>query len=73
MTLCNSYYFGPTAEGDTDKRDFDYKNDYDMTSLTMEPMTPFGDLDCLSDTQSDSELSSSSNSKHHLSYSCTPL
>lgn len=66
MTLCNSYCFVPTAEGDTDKRDFDYRDDYDLTSLTMESMTPFGDPDCLSDTQSDSELSSSSNSEYDL-------
>lgn len=56
----------PTAEGDTNKSDFDYRDDYDLTSLTMDPMTPFRDPDCLSDTQSDSELSSSSNSKYDL-------
>lgn len=50
------------AEVDANKRDFDYRDDYDLTSLTMESMETLGDADCLSDTQSDSELSSSSNS-----------
>ncbi|XP_040890837.1 ETS-related transcription factor Elf-3 [Toxotes jaculatrix] len=49
------------AEGDVSKREFDYNNDYDL-SLTMEPMTPLGDTEYLSDNQSDSEYSSSSNS-----------
>lgn len=63
---CDSSRFVPTAEGDANKRDFDYRDSYDLTSLTMEPMTPLGDPDCLSDTQSDSELSSSSNSECEL-------
>lgn len=58
----------PTAEVDANKRDFDYRDDYDLTSLTMESMEPLGDADCLSDTQSDSELSSSSNSEYDLNH-----
>ncbi|KAK2914606.1 ETS-related transcription factor Elf-3 isoform X1 [Channa argus] len=50
------------AEEAVCQRDFDYRNDYDLTSLTMEPMTPLGDTEYLSDNQSDSEYSSSSNS-----------
>lgn len=79
VTPCNSQCFVPAAEADANKRDFDYRDDYDLTSLTMEPMTPFGDPDCLSDTQSDSELSSSSNSEYDLHHqlrrcyaSCAP-
>ncbi|XP_070758820.1 ETS-related transcription factor Elf-3 isoform X2 [Enoplosus armatus] len=49
------------AEGAVSKREFDYRDDYDLTSLTMEPMTPLGD-EYLSDNHSDSEYSSSSNS-----------
>ncbi|KAM8757767.1 ETS-related transcription factor Elf-3 [Acanthopagrus schlegelii] len=47
------------AEGAVTKREFDYRDDYDQTSLTMEPMTPLGDTEYLSDNQSDSEYSSS--------------
>ncbi|KAI3369641.1 hypothetical protein L3Q82_025361 [Scortum barcoo] len=50
------------AEGAVSKREFDYRDDYDLTSLTMEHMTPLGDTEYLSDNQSDSEYSSSSNS-----------
>ncbi|XP_045885402.1 ETS-related transcription factor Elf-3 isoform X2 [Micropterus dolomieu] len=50
------------AEAAVSKRDFDNRDDYDVTSLTMEPMTPLGDTEYLSDNQSDSEYSSSSNS-----------
>ncbi|XP_042350602.1 ETS-related transcription factor Elf-3 [Plectropomus leopardus] len=50
------------AEGAVGKRELDYRDDYDLTSLTMEPMTPLGDTECLSDNHSDSEYSSSSNS-----------
>ncbi|XP_023146867.1 ETS-related transcription factor Elf-3 isoform X1 [Amphiprion ocellaris] len=50
------------AEEVINKREFDCQNDYDLTSLTMEPMTPLGDTEYLSDNQSDSEYSSSSNS-----------
>lgn len=50
------------AEEAISKREFDYRDDYDLTSLTIEPMTPLGDTECLSDNQSDSEYSSSSNS-----------
>ncbi|XP_069559330.1 ETS-related transcription factor Elf-3 [Brachyistius frenatus] len=41
------------------KKEFDYRDDYDLTCLTM---TPLGDNEYLSDNQSDSEYSSSSNS-----------
>lgn len=61
-----------TVEGDTNKRDLDYRDDYDLTSLTMGPMTPLGDHDCFSDTQSDSGLSSSSNSTYDLSRELAP-
>ncbi|KAK1901272.1 ETS-related transcription factor Elf-3 [Dissostichus eleginoides] len=44
------------AEGAISKRDLDYRDDYELTSLSMGP------LEDLSDNQSDSELSSSSNS-----------
>ncbi|KAM9361570.1 ETS-related transcription factor Elf-3 [Symphorus nematophorus] len=47
------------AEGDINKREFDYRDDYDLTTLTMEPMTPLRDTEYLSDNQSDSEYSSS--------------
>ncbi|KAG8007300.1 ETS-related transcription factor Elf-3 [Nibea albiflora] len=50
------------AEDFVSKREFDYKDDYDLASLTMEPMTPLGDTEYLSDNQSESEYSSSSNS-----------
>ncbi|XP_071351118.1 ETS-related transcription factor Elf-3 isoform X2 [Trachinotus anak] len=50
------------VEAAVNKREFDYSDDYDLTSLTMEPMTPLGDTEYLSDNQSDSEYSSSSNS-----------
>ncbi|XP_039979182.1 ETS-related transcription factor Elf-3 isoform X2 [Xiphias gladius] len=50
------------GEGAVSKREFHYRDDYDLTSLTMEPMTPLGDTEYLSDNQSDSEYSSSSNS-----------
>lgn len=50
------------AEEVINKREFDCQDDYDLTSLTMEPMTPLGDTEYLSDNQSDSEYSSSSNS-----------
>ncbi|XP_019961054.1 ETS-related transcription factor Elf-3 isoform X2 [Paralichthys olivaceus] len=48
------------AEG-ADSKEFEYRGDYDLTSLTMEPMTSLRDPE-LSDNQSDSEYSSSSNS-----------
>ncbi|KAJ4941032.1 hypothetical protein JOQ06_027319 [Pogonophryne albipinna] len=44
------------AEEAISKRDLDYRDDYELTSLSMGP------LEDLSDNQSDSELSSSSNS-----------
>ncbi|XP_022074928.1 ETS-related transcription factor Elf-3 [Acanthochromis polyacanthus] len=50
------------AEEVINKREFDCQDDYDLTSLAMEPMTPLGDTEYLSDNQSDSEYSSSSNS-----------
>eukprot|EP00064_Thunnus_orientalis_P016893 superscaffoldBa00003449_g16966 len=50
------------AEGAVSKRQFDYGDDYDLTSLTMDSMAPLGDTEYLSDNQSDSEYSSSSNS-----------
>lgn len=42
------------------KRDLDYRDDYELTSLSMGP------LEDLSDNQSDSELSSSSNSQYSI-------
>lgn len=62
----NNGYLLPTAEEAAIKRDFDYSNDYDLNSLTMEPMTPLRDTEYLSDTQSDSEYSSSSNSQYYI-------
>uniref|UniRef100_A0A4W6D3P8 E74-like factor 3 (ets domain transcription factor, epithelial-specific ) n=2 Tax=Lates calcarifer TaxID=8187 RepID=A0A4W6D3P8_LATCA len=50
------------AEVAVSKREFDHRDDYDLPSLTMEPMTPLRDTEYLSDNQSDSEYSSSSNS-----------
>ncbi|XP_076604596.1 ETS-related transcription factor Elf-3 [Chaetodon auriga] len=50
------------AEGAVSERELDYSDDYDLTRLTMEPMTPLGDNEYLSDNQSDSEYSSSSHS-----------
>ncbi|TKS71164.1 ETS-related transcription factor [Collichthys lucidus] len=50
------------AEDAVSRREFDYKDDYDLASLSMEPMTPLGDTEYLSDNQSESEYSSSSNS-----------
>ncbi|XP_053298328.1 ETS-related transcription factor Elf-3 isoform X1 [Pleuronectes platessa] len=49
------------AEGVVSKKEFEYRDDYDLTTLTMEPMTSLRDTE-LSDNQSDSEYSSSSNS-----------
>ncbi|XP_059185104.1 ETS-related transcription factor Elf-3 isoform X2 [Centropristis striata] len=46
------------VEGPVTKREFDYRDDYDLSSLTME----LADTDYLSDNHSDSEYSSSSNS-----------
>ncbi|XP_023280393.1 ETS-related transcription factor Elf-3-like isoform X1 [Seriola lalandi dorsalis] len=60
--LLSTIRIGQAAEGDVNKKEFDYSDDYDLTSLTMEPMTPLGDPGYLSDNQSDSEYSSSSNS-----------
>ncbi|XP_028263047.1 ETS-related transcription factor Elf-3 isoform X2 [Parambassis ranga] len=49
------------GQGDeVSKRELDYQDDYDLTSLTMDAMTPMGDPGYLSDNQS--EYSSSSNS-----------
>nr|XP_057910931.1 ETS-related transcription factor Elf-3 [Doryrhamphus excisus] len=45
----------------TIKGEFDYSDNYDLLGLTMGVMTPLGD-ECMSDTQSDSDCSSSSNS-----------
>ncbi|XP_070699423.1 ETS-related transcription factor Elf-3 [Pempheris klunzingeri] len=50
------------AVGADNKREFDCRDDYDLTCLTMESITPLGDTEYLSDNQSDSEYSSSSNS-----------
>ncbi|XP_060926264.1 ETS-related transcription factor Elf-3 [Limanda limanda] len=49
------------AEGVVSKKEFEYRDDYHLTTLTMEPMTSLRDTE-LSDNQSDSEYSSSSNS-----------
>ncbi|XP_062272235.1 ETS-related transcription factor Elf-3 isoform X2 [Scomber scombrus] len=49
-------------EGAVSKRDIEYGDDYDLTGLAMESMTSLGDTEYLSDNQSDSEHSSSSNS-----------
>ncbi|XP_054473421.1 ETS-related transcription factor Elf-3 [Anoplopoma fimbria] len=55
--LLSTIRFGQ-AEGAVNKREFDYRDDYNFTSLTMEPKTPLGDTEYLSD----SEYSSSSKS-----------
>uniref|UniRef100_A0A665W3A3 ETS domain-containing protein n=1 Tax=Echeneis naucrates TaxID=173247 RepID=A0A665W3A3_ECHNA len=47
------------AEGANGKREFDYSDDHDLSTLTIESL---GDTEYLSDNQSDSEYSSSSNS-----------
>ncbi|XP_029358056.1 ETS-related transcription factor Elf-3 isoform X2 [Echeneis naucrates] len=48
------------AEGANGKREFDYSDDHDLSTLTIESL---GDTEYLSDNQSDSEYSSSSNSQ----------
>ncbi|XP_068567921.1 ETS-related transcription factor Elf-3 [Cebidichthys violaceus] len=55
--LLSTIKFGE-AEGAVNKRGFDCREDYNFTSLVMEPKTPLGDTEYLSD----SEYSSSSNS-----------
>ncbi|XP_074504329.1 ETS-related transcription factor Elf-3 [Sebastes fasciatus] len=50
------------GEGIVSKREIDYRDDYGFTNLNTEPMTPVRDTEYLSDNQSDSEYSSSSNS-----------
>ncbi|XP_063767973.1 ETS-related transcription factor Elf-3 isoform X2 [Eleginops maclovinus] len=55
------------AEGAISKRDFDYRDDYELTSLSMGPLASVGDMEYLSDNQSDSEFSSSSNNLSSLS------
>ncbi|XP_051270985.1 ETS-related transcription factor Elf-3 isoform X1 [Dicentrarchus labrax] len=53
--LLSTIRIGQSEEA-VSKSEFDYRDDYDLTSLTM------GDTEYLSDNQSDSEYSSSSNS-----------
>ncbi|XP_068171533.1 ETS-related transcription factor Elf-3 isoform X2 [Antennarius striatus] len=60
--LLSTIRIGQGAEEEIPKREFDYRDDYDLTSLTMGPMTPLRDAEYLSDNQSDSEYSSSCNS-----------
>nr|XP_046235882.1 ETS-related transcription factor Elf-3 [Scatophagus argus] len=60
--LLSTIRIGQASEEDVSKSEFDYSEDYDLTSLTMEPMTPLEDTEYLSDNHSDSEYSSSSNS-----------
>ncbi|XP_041639367.1 ETS-related transcription factor Elf-3 isoform X2 [Cheilinus undulatus] len=55
--LLSTIKIGQT-EGDAGRREPDFKDEYDLSGLTLEPMTPWAD----SEYQSDSELSSSSNS-----------
>ncbi|KAM6946731.1 ETS-related transcription factor Elf-3 isoform 1-T1 [Lycodopsis pacificus] len=55
--LLSTIKFGE-AEGAVNKREFEYRDDCNFTSLAMEPKTPLGDSEYLSD----SEYSSSSNS-----------
>ncbi|KAM4587499.1 ETS-related transcription factor Elf-3 [Odontesthes bonariensis] len=45
------------ADEAVNKKEFDYRDDYDLTSLTMESITPLEDTENLSDNQSDSEYS----------------
>ncbi|KAM4740713.1 ETS-related transcription factor Elf-3 [Anableps anableps] len=59
--LLSSIKIGHGEEGEI-KRNFEYRNGYDLTRLTMESMTTLEDTDYLSDNPSDSECSSSANS-----------
>ncbi|XP_034535179.1 ETS-related transcription factor Elf-3 [Notolabrus celidotus] len=59
--LLSTIRIGQT-EGVDSRREFDCREDYDLSSVSLEPMTPWGDSGYLSDNQSDSEFSSSSNS-----------
>uniref|UniRef100_UPI0037E96832 ETS-related transcription factor Elf-3 n=1 Tax=Semicossyphus pulcher TaxID=241346 RepID=UPI0037E96832 len=59
--LLSTIRIGQT-EGAITKREFVFGDDCDLSRLTLEPMTPLGDSEYLSDNQSDSEFSSSSNS-----------
>ncbi|XP_068598866.1 ETS-related transcription factor Elf-3 [Brachionichthys hirsutus] len=61
--LLSTIRIGPAAEGDVSKRELDFRDDYDLTSLTVGPVTPLRDGEYLSDNQSDSEYSSSCNSR----------
>lgn len=53
-----------TDEGDIGGRDPLYGNENDLSGLALGPMMTQEDLECLSDVQSDSEFSSSSNSQY---------
>lgn len=53
-----------TDEGDTGGRDPLYGNENDLPGLALGPMMAQEDLESLSDVQSDSELSSSSNGQY---------
>ncbi|KAK5600739.1 hypothetical protein CRENBAI_010865 [Crenichthys baileyi] len=59
--LLSSIKIGHDDEAES-KRDFDYRDGYDLARLTMESMTTLEDIDYLSDNPSDSECSSSANS-----------
>lgn len=53
-----------TDEGDIGGREPLYVNENDLSGLALGSLMAQEDLDCLSDVQSDSELSSSSNSQY---------
>ncbi|CAJ1050752.1 ETS-related transcription factor Elf-3 [Xyrichtys novacula] len=59
--LLSTIRIGQT-EGPESRREFDFRDDNDLSSLSLEPVMPWGDSEYLSDNQSDSEFSSSSNS-----------
>ncbi|XP_072239127.1 ETS-related transcription factor Elf-3 [Leuresthes tenuis] len=54
--LLSTIRFGQADEA-VNKKEFDYRDDYDLTSMTMESMSALEDTENLSDNQSDSEYS----------------
>ncbi|XP_020515264.1 ETS-related transcription factor Elf-3 isoform X2 [Labrus bergylta] len=59
--LLSTIRIGQT-EGDISRRGGDFRDNYDLSTLTLETVAPWADSEYLSDNQSDSEFSSSSNS-----------
>ncbi|XP_060897340.1 ETS-related transcription factor Elf-3 isoform X2 [Labrus mixtus] len=59
--LLSTIRIGQT-EGAVSRREFDFSENYNLSALTLETVTPWADSEYLSDNQSDSEFSSSSNS-----------